>query len=191
MNFSYFIEWEVERIGCRSVNSLLNPPIPFRFWEGIFTLLSFHKTRCLRLLSGCGIWNFSYFIEGEGKRIGCRSVNSLLNPSIPFCVWGGIFIILYSHKTRGLRSFIDWENMNFKYFVEGKEERTERSSVNSLLNPPIPFVFEEVYLLYYFLSKREVYIHLFNEKLRISSILGWGKNDMQVSHFSVKAIDWF
>jgi len=55
------------RIGCRSINPLLNPTIPFRVRGGIFTLLLFHKPRGLRLLFECGIMNFSYFIEEEGE----------------------------------------------------------------------------------------------------------------------------
>ena len=60
----------MERIGCRSINSLLNPTIPFRVWGGIFTLLLFHKPRGLHLLFECRITNFSYFIEGEGEGLG-------------------------------------------------------------------------------------------------------------------------
>jgi len=37
--------------------------------------------------------------------------------------------------------------------------------------PDAFFMFEEVYLAYYFLTRREVHIHLLNEKLGMSSIL--------------------
>jgi len=64
----------MERIGCRSINPLLNPTIPFRVWGGIFTLLLSHKLRGLPLLFKCGIMNFSYFIEGEGEGLGGQSI---------------------------------------------------------------------------------------------------------------------
>ena len=98
---------------CRSVKSLSNPSIPFRVWGGILRLLFFYKRRGLRSFFKWGITNFSYFIEGEGERTRCRSVNSLLYPPITFRVWRGIFILLFSHKVRGLHLLFECGIMNF------------------------------------------------------------------------------
>jgi len=53
-------------------------------------------------------------------------------------------------------------------------------------------VFKEVHLTYYFPTMQEVCDDLLNEKLQIPSILAkaLGKDDVQVSHFSVKFIDY-
>ena len=83
--------------------------------------------------------------------------------------------------------------MNFSYFIQGEGEKlgVGRSTLDYITQ--FLFVFEEVYLAHYFPKMWEVCADLLNEKLRIYSILAKGmrKDDMQVSHFSVKSIDYF
>ena len=98
-----------------------------------------NKTRGFCLFIEWGIMNFPHFIDWEGGRTGCRSANSLLNPSIPFCVWGGIVSILFSHKMRGLCSFIEREITNFFDFSKGNWERMTCRSVISQSNLLIIF----------------------------------------------------
>ena len=76
--------------------------------------------------------------------IGCKSANSLPNPSIPFLGWGGILSILFLHKARGPRSFIEWEITNFS---EGNGEGWGVGGSNLHQIPQIFSECKQIYLL--------------------------------------------
>jgi len=121
---------------------------------------------------------FFLFIEGDGEMIGCKLVNSLSNCPIPFRIWGGIFSLLFSHKTRGFRLIIDCGIMKLSYFIEGEGKGLGVGQSILYWIPQFIFVFKEVYLVYYTSTRREVFVHLLNGELRICHILlrGRGKD---------------
>ena len=121
---------------------------------------------------------FFLFIEEDREMIGCKLVNSLSNCPIHFRIWGGIFSLLFFHKTRGFRLFIECGIMNLSYFIEGEGKGLGVDQSILYWIPQFLFVFKEVYLVYYTSTRREVLVHLLNGELWICHILlrGRGKD---------------
>jgi hypothetical protein len=92
-------------------------------------------------------------------------------------------MLYFFYKTRRLRRFIEEKITNLSYFIEGEGDRIGCKSANSFLNL-ILFLFEDIFLSYYFLPRQEVCARLLNEKFPILT-KEMIKGNRQVNYFSI------